>query len=109
MSLAAATVTSSGGRGSLAGSGVAAGASSVTSLAELDPQQLVAHAHVIAVLDQRRGGDAHERAVRAAEVGDLRLLAVPGHGSVTTRHERIVTEHDVALLAPEDDLLTGEV
>ena len=50
--------------------------------AELDPQELISHADVIAVLERRGRGDAHEGSVRAPEIRDLRALAVPRHGGV---------------------------
>src|SRR5205809_5454132 len=59
-------------------------------------------------IDRARHRAANERAIRAAEIRDLRLLAVPGHRGVAARHERVVTEHAVAFFAPEDDLLAGE-
>src|SRR5882724_11390046 len=82
---------------------------SFTSPAELDAEQLVAHPDVIAVAQRGRSGDPHERAVGAAQIGDLRALAVPGHRGVAPRQERVVAEHDVALLAAEHDLVAGEV
>src|SRR4051812_40759422 len=100
ISLAATTTMSSAGRGV---------AGSLTSPTELDPQELVAQPEVIAVLQRGRSGDPDKRAVGAAEIGDLRPLAIPGHRGVAPGHEGIVAEHDVAFLAAEHDFFTGEV
>src|SRR6185436_357675 len=88
---------------------LAVGTGSLMSPPELDAQELIAHADVVAVLERRRSGHPDERAVGAAQIGDLRALAVPRHRRVAPRHERVVAEHDVALLAAEHDLVADEV
>src|SRR5262245_34182760 len=87
----------------------AGAAGSLTSPSELQAQQLIAHPHVIAGAERGGSGDPDERAVGAAEIGELRALAVPGHRGVAARHERVVAEHDVALLAAEHDLVAEQV
>src|SRR5688572_11271029 len=100
MSLIPATITSR--RSAL--NGVA-----VTSAAELDSQQLVAHSHVIAMLERSRGRDPYERSIRASQVLDLRAPAVPRHRRVSPRHERIVAKHQVTVFATEHELLAEHV
>src|SRR6195256_2604803 len=84
-------------------------AGSLTSPSQLQTQQLIAHADVIAVPQRGRPGDPDERAVGAPQIGELHAPAIPGHRRVAPRHERVVAEHDVALLAAEHDLVADQV
>src|SRR5947209_7988108 len=75
----------------------------------LVPEQLIAHAHHVARLDLAIGAHAYEGAVGGAEILETRARADAFDRGVTARHELVVGEGDVALLAPEDQLRPRQV
>src|SRR5258706_10886083 len=82
---------------------------SARSTRELDPQELIADADVVAVLERRRPGKPNEASVRASEIGQFGNAAVPCEGCMAPRHERIIPEHDVAFFTTEHDFLGDQM
>src|SRR6188508_3273319 len=76
---------------------------------ELDTEELVAHAEVIAVLHGGRPGEPDERAVGAAEVVEQGAAAVPRDAAVPARQELVVRVDQIAVLAADHHLVVPEV
>src|SRR5207237_4566433 len=77
--------------------------------ADVDPEEVVADAELIAVLQRVLGVDLHERSVRRAEIVQHVACTLAADGRVAARHEDVFGEGPITHLAAERDLVSNEV